>query len=222
MHRQVKVGAVMTAPRYECVWARNSIESGFRSLGIPLTVSGGPFYGQCMQTSLESAVEKGLEYVITVDFDSIFTADHVQRLLNIISQEDAIDALAAAQPMRGNGRLMSSHGTGTAVDVTWSGYPLLVKFAHFGLTVLDVSKLPDVPKPWFASEPNENGSWCGKKTDDDVWFWKQWSAAGNTLYMDPGCRIGHLEEMITVFDSEMSVARVYPKEWAEYAGSTVG
>ncbi len=219
---QVKVGAVMTAPRYECVWARSAIEGAFRAIGIPLSVSGGPFYGQCMQTALESALENGLEYVITVDFDSVFMADHIQRLLDIIVQEDDIDAIAAVQPMRGNGRLMASHGTGKPEDVTWQGYPLKVKFAHFGLTCLDVSKLVHVPKPWFASQPNEAGSWNGAKIDDDTWFWKQWDKAGNSLYSDPGCRIGHLEELISVFDSQMNLQRIYPKEWAAFAGETVG
>ena len=46
--------------------------------------------------------------------------------------------------------------------------------------------------------------------------------AGNTLYSDPGCRIGHLEEMITVFDSEMKLTRVYPKEWEDFAENTIG
>ena len=183
---EVRVGAVMTAPRYESVWARGCIEKAFAALRIPFNVSGGPFYGQCMQNAFESAVENGLQYLIAVDFDSIFMADHVQRLLSIIVQEDQIDAIAATQPMRGNGRMMSSHGTGEAETVEWTGYPIKVKFAHFGLTILDVSKFEAVPKPWFASQPNDHGRWQGKKIDDDTWFWHQWDAAGNSLFVDPG------------------------------------
>jgi len=210
-HRDVTVAAIMTAPRYESVYARGQIERALHTAGVPLSVSGGVYYGQCMQIMLEDLLTKDVEYALTVDFDSMFTAEHVRRLINIIVQEDEIDALAAIQPMRGKGRILGTNGR--AEDMIWTGSPLKVVAAHFGLTVIDLDKLREVPKPWFHSTPDENGEWKENKIDDDVSFWKKWERAGNSLYMDPGTRLGHLEEMITVYDEEMNKLHLYPKDW---------
>ena len=214
----VKVAAVMTAPRYECVAARSQIERALSSAGIPLTISGGVFYSQCMQTMFEGLVGK-VDYILTVDFDSMFTAKHVMRLLSIISQEPEIDALAALQPMRGKGTVLGSKQSENEME--WAGFPLKVRTAHFGLTVIDAAKLAELPKPWFLATPDENGSWGDDRTDSDVHFWFEWEKAGFTTYLDPGTRLGHMEEMVTVFDDKMQLQHHYPKDWAALAAKTV-
>jgi len=215
----VRVAALMTAPRYEAVYARNHIELALSAVGIPLTVSGGVYYGQCMQHMLESLMGK-VDYALTVDFDSMFTTKHVQRLLSIIAEHDQVDAIAAVQPKRGCGEILASRREG-AREVEWTGHPIQVDSAHFGLTVIDLKKLEAVPKPWFWAQPNEDGRWDGSKIDDDVYFWKKWQEAGNRVFVDPGCRLGHLEEMVTVFSDDMQVIHLYPKEWTEKRASTV-
>ena len=70
---QVNICALMTAGRYENTWCRNNMEYSFRKLGIPLIVSGGVYYGQCMQIMMEDAIRAGVEYILTVDGDSVFT-----------------------------------------------------------------------------------------------------------------------------------------------------
>ncbi len=217
--KDVTVAAVMTAPRYEAVYARNEIERALHEAGVPLTVSGGVYYGQCMQTMLEMVVDRGVDYALTIDFDSCFTADHVRRLISIVSQEDEIDALAAIQPMRGEGRLLGS--TGKPEQLAWNGYPIKVKSAHFGLTVIDVRKLGETVKPWFHHQPDDAGRWGDKKIDDDVWFWRQWESAGCSVYIDPGCRLGHLEEVVTVFDEQMQIRHVRTSEWDEIKSKSV-
>ena len=218
-HRDVTFAAVMTAPRYESVWARNQIERALNNVGIPLTVSGGVFYGQCMQRMLEDLLDKNVEYALTVDFDSVFTGEHVRRLLNIIVQEEHIDAIAPVQPKRGKGSVMATNGKNE--EMVWKGEPIKVASAHFGLTVLDLNKLRAVPKPWFHSIPDEKGEWSDNRVDDDVSFWKSWFAVGNSLYLDPGTRLGHLEELITVFNEEMKPIHLYPSEWEKKSGTTV-
>jgi hypothetical protein len=217
--KTVSVAALMTAPRYEAVYARNYIELALKSCGIPLTVSGGVYYGQCMQHMLESIVGT-VDYALTVDFDSMFTARHVERLLSIVVEHDEIDALAAVQPKRGCGDLLAARSEGER-EVDWNGYPIRVDSAHFGLTVIDLKKLAQVPKPWFWCQPNAQGRWDGDKIDDDVFFWKQWKTAGMKAFVDPGCRLGHLEEVITVFDSDMQLQHMYPKDWSEQRECTV-
>lgn len=217
--RSVRVAALMTAPRYEAVYARNFIEMAMKTLHIPLTVSGGVYYGQCMQIMLEDLCSKSVDYALTIDFDSMFTAGHVQRLLSLIAENDHIDAITAIQPKRGCGTILAAMDKVTSLE--WTGEPIKVQSAHFGLTVIDLRKLEAMAKPWFTAKPNEHGSWTGDKIDDDVWFWKQWEAAGNSIYVDPGCRLGHLEEMVTVYDDQMQLQHLYPKEWSERRESTV-
>jgi hypothetical protein len=212
---EVTVSAVMTAPRYECVAARNAIEKAFRSLGIPLMISGGVYYHQCMQNMLADLLAESVDYVITVDFDSVFLPQHVQRLLNIIANDDRIDAIAPAQPKRSAGSLMATIDNKTSV--TWDGTPLRVRTAHFGLTVIDLRKLKSVEKPWFLPVPNGDGEWSEGRCDADVFFWRQWEKAGNSLFLDPGTRLGHLEEMVTYFDEDMVKRHAYLSDWKQTA-----
>jgi hypothetical protein len=207
----VKIAAVMTAGRYENTFARNHIELALKTLGIPLTVSGGVFYGQCMQKMFESLCDTDCDLVVTVDGDSIFTAKQLQRLVDIVNQEKQIDALTGVQLRRGKADLLG--WVDGKREMTWSGYPLKVDTAHFGLTVIRLDKLRQLPKPWFFAQPNEQGMWEGSKTDDDVWFWLQWGKAGNSVYLDPGVRLGHLEEMVAIFDDEMKPTHMYPADW---------
>lgn len=222
MEKEVSIAALMTAPRYESVYARTQIERVLGKLGIPLTISGGVYYGQCMQIMLSELCEKPVKYALTVDFDSLFVEQHVTRLINIIAQEDHIDALAGLQPQRGKGSPLGS--TGKRETMTWTGQPIKVRTAHFGLTIIDLDKLRQTPRPWFVSQPDPDGNWTDDKTDDDVYFWFQWEKAGNSVYLDPGCRIGHYEEMATVYDVSdggIQLRHLYPSQWEDIRATTV-
>jgi hypothetical protein len=211
-NRQVKIAAVMTAARYENTYCRNYIELGLKPLGIPLNVSGGVYYGQCMQKMLTDLCQSDCEYVVTVDGDSLFTAQQLHRLLSIVAQEKDIDACCAMQVRRGMPVLLGSSGNGT-INHQWDGSPIKIATGHFGLTVIDLTKLRTTPKPWFVAVPNEDGDWEGNKVDDDVHFWLQWAKAGNSLYLDPGTRIGHMEEMVAIYDEQLKPAHMYPADW---------
>jgi hypothetical protein len=190
------------------------MEHSFRKLGIPLIVSGGVYYGQCMQIMMEDAIKAGVEYILTVDGDSVFTAEQLQRLISIAVQEkESIDALCAMQVRRGKKSILGTLEGHTSA--TWNGYPLRLDTAHFGLTIINAKKLAEVPKPWFFCQPSSTGGWDDDKIDSDVWFWCQWKKAGRTLYMDPGSRIGHLEEMVAIHEEDMSITHMYPAEWVE-------
>lgn len=213
MDVEYKVLALMTAPRYSNTWARNAIERALRGAfgGIHIAVSGGVFYGQCMQNMLEDAVAKGVELAITVDFDSIFNRTHVEKLIETLAANDHIDALAAMQCRRGADFPLCTQWNNTTIE--YKGEPIECSTAHFGLTAIRLEKLKHVAKPWFWQQPNEVGEWNGDKTDDDIWFWKQWREAGNSIYVDPGNCIGHLEEMISIYDDNLKMHHIYPKDW---------
>jgi len=166
-----------------------------------------------MQIMLEDLVEKGVDYALTIDFDSVFQADDIRRLIKWIANKPEIDAIAALQPKRGSGDVLGAIFSGGQID--WDGHPVKVDSAHFGLTVINLEKLATVPKPWFHHRPDSDGSWSSDKVDDDVWFWRQWTEAGNSIYLDPSTRLGHLEEMVSVFDENLQLKHLYPKQWME-------
>lgn len=209
---EVKVAAFMTAPRYEAVFARNVIDRALISCGIPLNVSGGVFYGQCMQKMLTDAVDNGIDYALTLDFDSMFTPEHVRHMLATMNSRDDIDALAAWQSRRGKPFPLLTAGGSTELELC--GEPVKVTTAHFGLTLIRVAKLKELPKPWFYSKPTDDGEWVENVSlDDDIWFWHQWAKAGFSVFVDPETRIGHLEEMVSVYDDNMQHRFMYVNDW---------
>ncbi len=210
---EIKINAYMSLPRYEAVAARSIIEGSLKKLGIGLATSTGVFWGQCMQRMFESAVKDGLDWILTVDFDSLFNAQMLSRLLDEFAQHPEADAMAALQSRRGKPfPLMTTGNEGMELK---NLDPIKVYTAHFGLTLIRVEDLKQVPKPWFKSEPDENGEYGDKRLDDDIWFWHQWRLAGKTIYVTPRVSIGHLEEMVAEFDEDLNQRHVYLNEWRE-------
>jgi len=212
--KQIKVKALMTAPRYENTWCRNQIEAVLKHMKITFEISLGVYYGQCMQMMMESSVAE-TDYLITIDGDTCFKPSQLQRLLNIIVQED-MDALAGMQIRRGKKSMLGAILGADTTTCKWSGYPVKVDTAHFGLTVINSRKLEKVKKPWFFCQPDDKGQWGDAKIDSDVWFWLQWQKAGNSVFIDPDCRLGHVEEMVTIYNENYEPVHMYPKEWIEH------
>jgi len=212
----VKVAVLMTAGRYENTYCRNVIESAIRESGLKLSISLGVFYGQCMQEMMNDVVKDGCELIVTVDGDSIFNTTHIDRLIQMIANNEHIDALASMQPRRGISYPLFTVGNQTEckIDVT-RDEPFEAVTAHFGLTVIRALKLAKMNKPWFHSTPSPDGDWSKEsgKVDDDIYFWRKWKENGNTLYVDPGCRIGHMEEMVAHYDEDLQLQHGYPSDW---------
>ena len=209
----VRLIAVMTLPRWECTAARTQIESALRQIGIPLMTAQGVFYGQCMTRLMESAMEQGAEWILTIDGDSWFTADQLRHLMTVFHSRTDIDALAALQARRGARAPLLTVGSDEDGFVEIDQNPLQVATAHFGLTLIRTSALKQVNRPWFYSQPDDAGGWSEGRTDEDIHFWREWNAANNTVYILPACRIGHLEEMISVIGSDGKTTHVYPSDF---------
>jgi hypothetical protein len=136
------------------------------------------------------------------------------RLLSTIQSRPDIDALASMQVRRGNRTLLASLNGKSEMQI--DGSPVKVSTAHFGLTVIDIRKLANTAKPWFFSQPDADGEWGDSRIDDDIWFWRQWEKAGNTVYLDPQTRIGHMEEMVVMVDpTTYEAVHAYPSEWQD-------
>lgn len=196
-----KVAAVMSTPRlgWNDFWGC-ALETLGR-LGIRLTKHTGAFWEQCITRGLIEAGRDNPAYLLTLDYDTIFSAQDVQTLLIEAMRHPEADAIAALQVHRSQPTPLMTVGgpEGNLAAVPFSLLePALTKArtAHFGLTLLRADKLAALPRPWFHGCPDTDGDWSEARLDPDISFWRAWEAAGNSLYVANRVPVGHLEVMI--------------------------
>lgn len=208
----IKIRGIMSVPRVGWNDAWMSINRALAPLAIPVETFNGVFWGQCMQRAFQKCLNDGVDWMLCIDYDSMITAQHVDTLLGHFGQNPDIDALAPLQVRRGQEEtpLMTVMGKkGIEVD----GKPVKVTTAHFGLTLIRTECLKKLAKPWFKTEPDKNGEYGPERLDDDIWFWHQWRLAGNSIYVAPDVRIGHLQLMVSEFDEHMQPRHVHVTDW---------
>lgn len=216
-HKQVKISALMSVPRVGWNDAETCISRALSAFGIPTNRVTGVFWGQCMQRGFRAAIEKGTDYVLTIDYDSMFTEAHVQQLIDDFFATPDADAMCALQRRRCSDAPLVTKADANG-NMTIDGTPVKVNTGHFGLTLIKLEALKKVPKPWFWESPNAEGEWDEGRLDQDIYFWKQWQAAGNTLYMAPLVSIGHLELVVSEFDEAMQPRQLHVSDWRKKEG----
>ncbi len=210
---KVKIAALMSIPRVG--WNDNwgCVYEAMKPFDIPVHRFQGVFWGHCMQRAMNEFRESGIDWALCIDYDSVFTQQHVGTLLGHFGKNPEIDCIAALQAKRRTDTPLMTIGLDTSAE--WKGDPLKVTTAHFGLTLIRMAGLDDVEKPWFKSEPNKDNEWDDGRLDDDIWFWHQWRKGGKNIYVAPDVRIGHLELMVSQFDEDMKHELVTMPEWRE-------
>lgn len=159
-------------------------------------VAFGCWWDHSISNSIEDVLDQGADWILTMDYDSMFTADHLSALMKRFGDNPHIDALAPIQPRRGDDPtpLMTR---GSETSVSFGSEPIEADTAHFGLTLFRAESFAKMSKPWFLHEPDKNGSYRSKsRTDPDIYFWRKWKDSGNTLFVDPLVSIGHLQPMV--------------------------
>lgn len=233
VEHDVKIVGAMSVPRlgfmdnYYC-----SIQA-FSQFGISITKGTGAFWDQVMTRVLteQSKEEHGNQFIITMDYDSVFEPDCVSRLVSA-ALLSGYDAVAPLQTKRDDQKLMfvpqgmKTEGTIT-LPVEWWEKPVQpVDSAHFGLTVIRTSALRRMPKPWFLGVPTSEGDWNDveaesgivPRCDPDMFFWRKWREAGNTLAICPQVAIGHAELVITWPDQRLKAIHQYPNHYWSAGG----
>lgn len=202
------VRAIIGVPRFgPTMHARCGFES-LGPLGIGLTMAQGCFWNQILSEGMEAILERypDCRYILTLDYDTIYTRQDVADLYRILEVYPWIDAVASVQARRGDEAVLfcldetAMARDGNKATVYRAQFQRLVtriKQAHFGLTMIRADKLATLPRPWMLAQPDENGRWSDKRTDADVMFWRNWEAAGFSLYLANRVVVGHLEELIT-------------------------
>jgi hypothetical protein len=203
---QVPICAVMSVPRLGFMDNYYSAYQALLPLGIKMRMVQGAYWHQALEECMEDVVEvpDPPVFVLTVDYDSVFDIDNVRGLTRLMLEHPEIDALAPIQMRRtGEFPLITTYQVsedGKTCVAPWEKFEPLtqkIRSGHFGLTMIRVSSLLDMPHPWFMPVPNKDGRWRENRIDADVNFWAQWDKHGKTLHLANRISIGHCELMIT-------------------------
>lgn len=225
--------AIMSAPRFGVHIVRDSIQQACDSMGLPLSIDQGVFWSHSMQSKMMALIQRGVDWIITFDHDTMLHPDHIKILLYHAKRDD-IDALAALQCHRGSEVPLLSRAS---LHTTDGSNLVKAQTAHFGCTILKAKALERMPLPWMWELPTRDGTWGKIATDQpvhpaltaaydampegycsvdpDIWFWHRWQDAGNSLFIDFDVRVGHLEEMVTYYDENGKLQRIYPDKWSQ-------
>lgn len=220
---KMNIGCAMSVPRLGFqdnffAWAAALMPFGI----VPVRYEG-CFWGQCIERVMTDLAEKH-DWILTLDYDSVFTREQVGALLRLAHEHPEADAIAPMQMARGrNGAkpllVIRDDATGqvtTRMDIEHFQKPLLkVETAHFGLTLIRTDKLRALPHPWFHEMPNAEGTWGEGRIDADIHFWHRWRDAGNSVYIANRVVLGHAELMITWPNGSLDPIHQYPSDFHE-------
>jgi hypothetical protein len=217
--QEIKIAAILSRPRFGLSVFFDCASEALAPWKIPLQSSYGVFWGMTLERMMERNIAIGVDWIITLDFDTLFTSRHVQMLIDALAQNPEIDAIAALQPRRGRPLPLAVRTDG-AMPLT--GGPVKVRTAHFGLTILRAEAFKKLKKkPWFIDVPAADGSWGEGRLDGDIHFWGLWGDSGNSLYVHSGCCVGHVEEMASEFTPDGKHRHVYLSEWRKNNGHEI-
>lgn len=230
VEHDVQIVGAMSVPRLGFMDNYFCAIGAFSQFGIPITKGTGAFWDQVMSRVLteQAREDKGNQFIITMDYDSVFEPECVSRLVSA-AMISGYDAVAPLQTKRDDQKLMfTPHGVDAGDDgkITlpkewWEKPAQPADTAHFGLTVIRCSALRRMPKPWFLGVPSSDGDWgdvnekdgVKPRIDPDMYFWKKWKECGNTLAICPQVAIGHAELVITWPDQRLNAIHQYPNHY---------
>lgn len=197
---ELKVSGVMSVPRLGFMENFFCCIEAVIPCHVKLRRHEGVFWGQSLTKVITRTIQEDEpDAILTIDYDSIFEPHHLAKLMQTLMLYPEIDALAPIQSSRHvPTSLFTVHGPDgdNAPEIPRSrfdGDTTPVATAHFGLTLIRTEALKKIEKPWFHSIPSKNGDWGEGHLDEDIVFWRQWEAAGNSLHLANRVAIGHGE-----------------------------
>lgn len=217
-----KTCAVMSVPRLGFM---DNFFCAFDAL-VPLRIGikkfTGAFWGQCMERAFEETLaDDAPEFILTLDYDTVFDRQDVEDLLMLMVKDPSIDALAPIQAARSKSTplfvIADEQGNGMAeIPSTYFDVPAAKALtAHFGCTLIRTSALKDLPKPWFHSKPSADKSWREGRVDDDIFFWHRFAEAGKNLRIASRVAVGHMELMVRWPNDRMQATYQHHSEYAD-------
>jgi len=210
-----RVAALASVPRLGFQAHMGASERAFADPRIPvLRLSGCVFWEMTMQGGFNSLIKAGADYIITTDYDTIFTNEDVKELLRLIVRYPEADAIAAWQASRWKNHpplagIKTERGWDGAVSIEEMKRTDLTPVDNtvYALTIIKTAAIQKMSKPWFVNIPNAEGEWEHGKHDADSYFWWKFREAENNLYMANNVRVGHLHEDILWMDDDFNLIK---------------
>lgn len=196
------VGGILAAPRLSYTMHSFCTQRAMAELtGLQCNIIQGCFWWTQLCEGMDKWLKAGKEYVLTFDYDSVFTSRDIIELYRLLQLNPDADAVCALQCKRGGNEVLFSMPGGGEQKVSMDtfAYPMTqIGTGHFGLTMFRASSLDSLPRPWMTPVPGKDGSWNegDGKVDPDINFWHRWRDAGKKLFLANHVPIGHLEEKV--------------------------
>ncbi len=206
------VYGILPSARYGPSMHHKCIYETLTKLKMTMRLTSGCFWNQHLCPAMEESIaNEDCRYILTFDFDSIFTADDVLMLYRIMETHPHIDALSPFQSHRGlNTPLFTIEGKSSMPADYLDNLTFEAATTHFGLTMIRADRLRELPHPWMMGQPDETGRWSENRIDPDIWFWRQWAKSGFKIHVTPKVSIGHIDELI-LWPDRKNLAPVYQK-----------
>jgi predicted SAM-dependent methyltransferase len=197
-----KISAVISMPRYGATKYFNALYQTLGPLGIPVEMQWGAYWDHRITSAMQSVIDGGAEWILTLDYDSPPTANDVRALAALMEEHPEADVIAPIQIKREEDTALfrpvdekGEYKTGNVALSDFDGDLTEVGWAHFGLTLIRVSALKKMSKPWFLGIPDENGEWSDRATHPDIYFWKNLRESGGKVFVANHVTIPHMQEI---------------------------
>ena len=226
----VRVLCAMSVPRlgwqdHMFCWPRGLLPYGVSPVRLE-----GAFWGQCLERVMGEMVALDTDdtqpplYLLTLDYDSIFEADALPRLLTY-AVASGYDFVAALQMKRRTDEplftMASEDGTRVQeVSRDFFVYNNVVSAntAHFGFTLHRAAALKQMPHPWFIASPDSKGCWGDERIDEDIAYWITAKKAGLKIGICPRVSLGHAEVWFKWPDKNMQCKLQHPGDFWDNDG----
>jgi len=199
-----KIMGALSCPRLGFMDFMGASLVAFLENGVPLRLLYGAFWDQALYGGITQAIKDGYDYIITTDYDTVYSEAEVKKLIDLAIANPEADAICAMQMGRFSG-LLASTDSGCIEHKQFEDDLVPINTGHFGLTIIKLSALNDLPKPWFLGVPNSEGGWEPKtdKVDPDIYFWQNFQKHGRKLFLASRIVVGHLELLVKFPDVRM-------------------
>lgn len=196
--------SVLSAPRYGPISHMKCVTQAMETLGIGDYVGQGAYWHEVLCEATEERLEKfpEIEFIITRDFDSIYSPFDVLELYRLMQAYPEADAIFPLQSIRGDKRAL--FGLNDRFGNVRKAY--VAEFVsknitqvcngHFGLTIFRASTLRKSKRPWMVGKPNDAGRWGDGRVDPDIDFWHRWEEQGFTAFIANRVPIAHSAEIL--------------------------
>ncbi len=202
------IKAVISMPRLGFTDNMFSAVSALMPYHIELIRGHGVFWDQILCRLIEKQIARGAETIITLDYDTWFTSQHIMAMLRLLAKYPEADAICPPQVKREKDELLVGTLTqegkpvgGIGDKTDFSGDLTQVLTGHFGMTFFRAAAFEKLKKPWFVGVPAKDGGWGEGRQDPDIHFWNNWRTSGLKLFQANNVPIGHLQMMCTFPDT---------------------